>query len=36
VVLVGGGCVLVDENAPLKGCSRLVIPEKHWVSIGAV
>ena len=32
VVLVGGGCVLVDEKVPLKGSSCLKIPEDHWVS----
>ncbi len=32
VLLVGGGGILVDRQVPLKGASRVIIPEKFGVS----
>ena len=32
VVLVGGGCILVDPRAMLRGVANVVTPPQHWVS----
>lgn len=32
VILVGGGCILVDPQVHLKGASRVILPADHWVS----
>ena len=32
VILVGGGCILVDRETPLKGVSTIECPSEHFVS----